>query len=246
MEPFYKNAGGIETPNVPKRHCTPTSLHCVSLNGGDDHRTDKENAYSGEAAADIFSRIDTLIEHYAKQHGNDNDKFNYGSFGTIAHICIEALLSNQEIKIPVRLTDLISSRDADAILSAGKKLARRFARSPLGSIARRAKKLKNEFPFRSLLYDGEKELFINGTIDLLFEDAETVYVVDFKTDNQELPGEHIAQMACYYKAASDLFAVPTNKECRTWLYYLRTGHAIDVTMKAKSFDFGDYFKIESG
>jgi len=50
-------------------------------------------------------------------------------------------------------------------------------------------------------------------------------------------------MACYYKAASDLFAVPGNKKCRTWLYYLRTGHAVDVTMKAKDFDIGNLLKI---
>jgi ATP-dependent helicase/nuclease subunit A len=245
VEPLYKNASGIETPVVPKRHYTPTSLHSVqvhadgigatySVNG---HWTDKKDNYSGEAAADIFGIVDNLIEHYAKQQGNNNDKFNYGSFGTIAHICIEALLSNQEIKIPSHLTELISSKDADAVLSAGKELAQRFARSPLGNIARGSEKRKNEFSFRSLIYAGEKELFINGTIDLLFEDAETVYVIDFKTDGQELPWEHIPQMACYYKAASDLFAVPANKECRTLLYYLRTGHAVDVTMKAKSFNF---------
>jgi ATP-dependent helicase/nuclease subunit A len=242
VEPFYENADGIETPDVPKSHYTPTSLHCVPVQGGDGHWTDRKNAYSGEDSSDIFGSIDTLIEHYAKQPGKDNEKFNYGSFGTIAHICIEALLSNQEIKIPAHLTDLISHGDADVILSAGKELAKRFARSSLGIVARRSEKLKSEFPFRSLLYVGEKELFINGTIDLLFEDAETVYVLDFKTDNQEMPGEHIAQMACYYKAASDLFAIPANKECRTWLYYLRTGHAVDVTMRAKSFDFVNQFK----
>jgi ATP-dependent helicase/nuclease subunit A len=242
VEPFYTNASSIETPIVPKRHYTPTSLHCVQVHGGDTyngkgHWTDKKNEYSGEAAADIFGSVDTLIEHYAKQHGKDNDKFNYGTFGTIAHICIEALLSNQEIKIPSHLTELVSSKDADTILSAGRTLARRFAQSPLGNIARGSEKLKNEFPFRSLFYTGEKELFINGTIDLLFEDTKMVYVIDFKTDSQEFPWEHIAQMACYYKAASDLFAVPANKECGTWLYYLRTGHAVDVTMKAKSFNF---------
>ncbi|MDR2922718.1 MAG: UvrD-helicase domain-containing protein [Treponema sp.] len=242
VEPFYENAGGIETPIVPKRHYTPTSPHWNPVPGGDGHWADRKSAYSGETAADIFGSIDALIEHYAKQHGKDSDKFNYGSFGTIAHICIEALLSNQEIKIPSHLTNLVSSKDADAILSAGKKLAQRFARSPLGNIARGSEKLKNEFPFRSLLYSGEKELFINGTIDLLFEDARTVYVVDFKTDSQELPWEHIAQMACYYKAASDLFAVPANKECRTLLYYLRTGRAVDVTMKAKSFNFENHLK----
>jgi len=249
VEPFYENADGIETPNVPKNHYTPTSLHYVPVHGaatysggtvynGDSHWADKKTAYSGEASADIFGNIDTLIEHYAKQDGKDNEKFNYGSFGTIAHICIEAFLSNQEIIIPSHLIALISPKDADAVLSAGKELARRFTRSPLGIVARGAERLKNEFQFRSLLYSDEKEFFINGTIDLLFEDAETVYVVDFKTDNQEEPGEHIAQMACYYKAASDLFAVPANKKCVTWLYYLRTGHAVDVTMKAKSFDFG--------
>jgi ATP-dependent helicase/nuclease subunit A len=241
VKPFYKNADGIETPVVPKSHYTPTSL-CVPVHGGDGHWTDKRNAYSGEDAADIFGSIDTLIEHYAKQPGKDNEKFGYGSFGTIAHICIEALLSNQEIKIPAHLTDLISSGDTGIILGAGKELARRFARSSLGIAAMRSERLKNEFPFRSILYAGEKELFINGTIDLLFEDAQTVYVLDFKTDSQELPGEHVAQMACYYKAASDLFAIPAKKECRTWLYYLRTGHAVDVTMRAKSFDFVNQFK----
>jgi ATP-dependent helicase/nuclease subunit A len=253
VEPLYKNTVGIETPVVPKIHYAPTSLQYTSVHGGatynggavfngDTHWTDKKSAYSGEDAADIFGSVDTLIEHYAKQQGKENDKFNYGSFGTIAHICIEALLSNQEIKIPPHLTDLVSSRDADAILSAGKDLAQRFARSPLGKIARASEELRSEFQFRSLLLAYEKEFFINGTIDLLFEDAETVYVVDFKTDSQEFPGGHIAQMACYYKAASDLFAVPSDKKCSTWLYYLRTGHAVDVTMKAKGFDFGNYLK----
>jgi ATP-dependent helicase/nuclease subunit A len=237
VEPFYENAVSIETPDVPKRHFTPTSLHGAAAYSGDVHWTDRKSAWSGETATDIFDSVDTLIEHYAKQQGRDNDKFNYGSFGTVAHICIEALLSNQEVKIPAHLTGLVSSRDADAILSAGKELAERFAQSPLGSIARKSENLKSEFQFRSLLRVGRKELFINGTIDLLFEDAETVYVVDFKTDNQEFPWDHIAQMACYYKAASDLFAIPANKKCRAWLYYLRTGHAVDVTTKAKEFDF---------
>jgi ATP-dependent helicase/nuclease subunit A len=249
VEPFYENADNIETPNVPKKHYAPTSLQSGPVQGGgaaysgDTHWTYRKTAYSGEDAADIFGKIDTLIEHYAKQEGKGNEKFNYGSFGTIAHICIEALLSNQEIIIPSHLTALINAKDTDAVLSAGKELARRFARSPLGIVARGSERLKNEFQFRSLIYTGEKEFFINGTIDLLFDDAETVYVVDFKTDSQELPGEHIAQMACYYKAACDLFAVPANKKCMTWLYYLRTGHAVDVTMKAKDFNFGNSLKI---
>jgi len=80
--------------------------------------------------------------------------------------------------------------------------------------------------------------FINGVIDLVFEDAKTVYVVDFKTDSSEVPKEHIPQMACYYRAASDLFAVPSSKNCRIWLYYLRSGHAVEVTKKARGHSLG--------
>jgi len=40
-------------------------------------------------------------------------------------------------------------------------------------------------------------------------------------------------MACYYQAARALFAVPAKKECRAWLYYLRTGHAVEMTVKVK-------------
>jgi ATP-dependent helicase/nuclease subunit A len=153
------------------------------------------------------------------------------------------LFSNQESSIPPKLAGFLTPADADAFLEAGKEVALRFARSPLGIIARAAKRRETEFPFRSLinsdtLSDIEDEVFINGTIDLIFEDKRTVYVVDFKTDNVEFPEEHIPQMACYYRAASELFAVPSNKKCMIWLYYLRSGHAIDVTEQARDFILG--------
>jgi ATP-dependent helicase/nuclease subunit A len=52
-------------------------------------------------------------------------------------------------------------------------------------------------------------------------------VLDFKTDSRENPDEHTVQLACYYRAAHDLF--PPQKNCRIWLYYLRTGHAVEMT-----------------
>ena len=61
-------------------------------------------------------------------------------------------------------------------------------------------------------------------------------MVDFKTDSRECPGEHIPQMACYYRAASDLFAAPAHKHCTIWLYYLRSGHAVEVTEAAREFN----------
>jgi ATP-dependent helicase/nuclease subunit A len=240
-ETFYRYANIINTPLITKKYFSPTSLINDAAKGILPGSFTVNREYSGIHAADIFNRVDALLERYAGQDGDDGEKFNSGSFGTIAHICAGALLSGEEASIPPKLAGSLSPADADAFLSAGKDLASRFINSPLGIIARGSSHKRSEFPFRSLIYVDEKEFFINGTIDLVFEDEQKIHVVDFKTDSQEFPGEHIPQMACYYRAASDLFAVPAGKECVIWLYYLRTGHAVDVTGQVKGFDLGKVF-----
>jgi ATP-dependent helicase/nuclease subunit A len=234
-EIFYKSKNTVETPLIPKKYFSPTSLLKAAADGilSDNFTVNRE--FSGDDAADIFSRVDTMLDRYAKQYGDDGEKFNSGSFGTIAHICAEAVLSGEEAVIPPKLAGFLTPADANAFLAAGNELAQRFILSPLGKIAHEAENRKSEFAFRSLFYVDGNEIFINGTIDLIFEDEQTVYVVDFKTDGTEFPEEHIPQMACYYRAASDLFAVPANKKCAVWLYYLRSGHAIDVTDQARDF-----------
>jgi ATP-dependent helicase/nuclease subunit A len=61
-------------------------------------------------------------------------------------------------------------------------------------------------------------------MDLAFELDGTVYVIDYKTDRDEIPDRHREQLAVYRKAAKDLFGKPVE----TWLFYLRTGHAVPV------------------
>jgi ATP-dependent helicase/nuclease subunit A len=231
VEPYYKSTTVIETPAAPNRYYSPTSLKTKGIDVAIDGTSCEfsiSNEYSGENAKDVFSKVDVMLDRYAKQYGEDNEKFNSGSFGTIAHICAEALLAGKEAIIPPGLGGFLSPAGAEAFLNAGKELALRFIRSPLGIIAKNSLKRKSEFPFRSLVNIGENEFFINGIIDLVFEDDKTVYVVDFKTDLNELPMEHASQMACYHRAVSDLFAAQAGKKCRTWLYYLRTGHAVEL------------------
>jgi ATP-dependent exoDNAse (exonuclease V) beta subunit len=236
VEIIYRRADIIGTPDVHKRHFSPALLLNAAVNGILPGNFAVSREYSGDNAIDVFDRVNALLTRYAKQNGEDGDKFNSGSFGTIAHICVEAQLSGQKAVIPPKLAGLLSPADADSFLDAGKDIALRFIRSPLGIIAGKAKNRRSEFSFRSLIYADKEEFFFNGTIDLVFEDGQTVYVVDFKTDNQEFPGEHIPQMACYYRAAAELFAVPANKKCTIWLYYLRSGHAVDVTGQARGFN----------
>ncbi|WP_162505122.1 hypothetical protein, partial [Treponema endosymbiont of Eucomonympha sp.] len=61
--------------------------------------------------------------------------------------------------------------------------------------------------------------------------------VDFKTDARENPAEHAAQLACYARAASAL----QGKPCRAYLYYLRTGHAVDMTDAVSGIDLPGLF-----
>ncbi|MCL2412340.1 MAG: PD-(D/E)XK nuclease family protein, partial [Treponema sp.] len=151
--------------------------------------------------------------------------------------CVEALLKKQEPVLPSNIAALTNSSELTILIDCAKELAVRFVNSPLGKIAKNAALCENEFSFRSLVKNNDgKHFFINGTIDLFFEDKGCIHIVDFKTDNKETPGEHTAQMACYYNAVSDLFAIPENKTCRIWLYYLRTGHAVEMTERAKQFN----------
>ena len=240
---FYQKVEIIQTPVLQDNHITPVSLRGKE---GAEEETDISLAgknlvinreFSGVKANDVFTNVDLMLARFAQTGDDNTEKFNSGSFGTIAHICVEARLNGGEPQIPSNIAGFLTPDEAEALLAAGKELALRFISSPLGKIAEKARLRESEFSFRSLIKNKTgNEIFINGTIDLFFEDADSIHVVDFKTDSKEMPAEHTAQMACYYQAASTLFALPAKKECRAWLYYLRTGHAIEMTDRVKQYD----------
>jgi ATP-dependent helicase/nuclease subunit A len=147
-------------------------------------------------------------------------------------------MKNETPFIPPELGGQLTPKEADTLLSAGIELAKKFLASPLGAAAKKDPSPKNEYAFRSLY----GKTFINGTIDLLFEDSNTVTVVDFKTDSIEQAAEHTAQMAFYYRAAEDLLGSIKKKDCRVWLYYLRSGHAVEMTKAAQAFLIEDCIK----
>jgi ATP-dependent helicase/nuclease subunit A len=253
-EPFYANAEIISTPVLRDNHITPVSLR--DAQDGIDERVYYEEEdyskednlpgrglfikreFSGVKADDVFGKVDSMLARFSQNDDDNTEKFNSGSFGTIAHICVEASLNGEEPVIPSNIAGFLNPAEMAAFLEAGMEIASRFVASPLGKIAKDAKFRESEFSFRTLIKNKHgKEIFINGTVDLFFEDKDFIHVVDFKTDNREIPGEHAAQMSCYYHAVSSLFAVPAKKECRAWIYYLRTGHAVEMTKRVKKFNF---------
>jgi ATP-dependent helicase/nuclease subunit A len=234
---FYEKTEVIKTPLLHKNHITPVSLR----KGGEDGKetagkglvVNKE--FSGVKSDDVFEKVDSMLSRFSQSDDETSEKFNSGSFGTIAHICVEAHLSKEDVIIPSNISGLLTEKEFTSLLEAGKELALRFVASPLGKIAEKAKLRESEFPFRTLLRNKEgKEIFINGTVDLFFEDEKAIHIVDFKTDSSEKPYEHTAQMSCYYQAISTLFAAPVKKECHVWLYYLRTGHAVEMTDRVRT------------
>ena len=239
-EALYRDAGVMCTPRVPKNHLSPTALESESRQAGNEAighaglfglSRDFVNCetFSGQDSGDVFAGVDAMLARFAGQDDGNGEKFNSGSFGTIAHACAEALLKGEPAAIPSPFSGFLSPPEAEAFLKAGIELAERFLRSPLGKIARGAALRESEFVFRSMVKDkAGNDLFINGTIDLLFADEQAVHVVDFKTDSREEPLDHTVQLACYAHAVTALFAAPLKKDCRVWLYYLRTGHAVEM------------------
>jgi ATP-dependent helicase/nuclease subunit A len=244
-ESFYQNAEIINTPVLYDNHKSPASLQNKEKDGDDICAEDLlpgrgffiNRTYSGKKSDDVFKKVDSLLAGFSQSNRENNEKFNSGGFGTIAHICVEALINHKEPLLPVNISGSLTPSQMKTFLKAGMELARRFIDSPMGRMAGSSKLKESEFPFRNIIKNKEgDEVFINGTIDLFFENEGSIHVVDFKTDTREAPKEHVAQMACYYHAVLSLFAVPLKKECRIWLYYLRTGHAVELTERVKQFN----------
>jgi ATP-dependent exoDNAse (exonuclease V) beta subunit len=95
---------------------------------------------------------------------------------------------------------ILAGAGNDVTAGEARELAGRFAASELGQRTRRAARIEREFDF---LLDVEG-VVLRGQIDLWFEEAGELIVVDYKTDRD--------------------------------LYYLRSNHAVDVTLSQSELD----------
>ncbi len=113
-----------------------------------------------------------------------------------------------------------------------------FFQSSLGKRLRHAKNVWRELPFSRMLpadkfYEVEgqgEDLFIQGIIDLLFEDAEgRLVLVDYKTDRDTAPEriqrEYHLQVSLYRQAVEDILQREIEE---TYLYMLHDGSIIGM------------------
>ena len=154
-------------------------------------------------------------------------------FGTLVHAILECHLKGQEYKLPLKYRSEEKAMNTLTILA--EQMAEGFLSSPLGERYKisGSKAMGScrepEFPIVTSVTAEGRAIAITGTVDLLFEEENETVVVDFKTDRKETPENHYGQLAAYHQAAGDIFGKPVS----VWLFYLRSGRAVDVTEEVR-------------
>ena len=109
-EAYYQRADKILTPVLRNNHITPVSLRnrdedlCCEDSLAENGQTNNvlgrglfiDREFSGEKADDVFNKVDSMLTRFSQTNDDYAEKFNSGSFGTIAHICVEAYLNGKE------------------------------------------------------------------------------------------------------------------------------------------------------
>ena len=263
LKVVYEKIPGIQTPVLESLYRSPSQLSPAFLDGSSGEDTASGTILGGghsphPACSDIplfagsfsldaregasYSEVDDIV------HSFSNGEFAYNHFGTIAHAFTEAAFTGLEPKVPPEAVYALSETQKKTVFAAAKKMADAFINSDLGQQAQNAVWRKNEYSFKlrvsasaaaQNLTDSENDsayIILNGQIDLLFEsDDGIVTVVDFKTDAHEKPSDYVLQLAAYRRAAS----VIRNKELsrvKTYVYYLRSGNAADITEQTEQAD----------
>jgi ATP-dependent helicase/nuclease subunit A len=107
-------------------------------------------------------------------------------------------------------------------------LAARFRESSLGQRAARASRVEREFDFLLTVH----EVILRGQIDLWFEEAGELILVDYKTDRDEAGADQYALQLRLYALALEKYAgrLPD----RAILFYVRPGREIEFSLDRDS------------
>ena len=127
--------------------------------------------------------------------------------------------------------DLLADVPVEDPAAKAVELALSFRDSSLGQRARRAKRAEREFDFMLALED----LVVEGRIDLWFEEAGRLVLVDYKTDDVDADAaaaraeDYVLQLQLYALA---LQSIAGRLPDQAWLHFLRPGVALAVNVGA--------------
>ncbi|MDR1250725.1 MAG: UvrD-helicase domain-containing protein [Treponema sp.] len=214
---YYANAETITTPPPPLISVSASSLQSAGLYTPAESIT---AAAGGDKQAGDAS-LDGILSRAGLEAAD---------FGTIVHSFLEGRFKGVTSQIPPRILARLEDRDVLLIRESAEHMAQGFFNSELGNLSLKGAYRESEFPIITLADTRTGKIPVSGQIDLLFESDGVMYITDFKTDRIEEPEHHLAQMAVYTRAVSDIFEKPV----RTWLFYLRGSNAVEVTEQVQN------------
>jgi len=229
--PFYETA-----ELIPEGKAGPPSLEASKLRY--KPYGSGETVPDGKKAPVPDSPLDILL----KRAGLDA-----AEAGVLVHAVLEARLSKRSCHVPLKfrfragtgspeeektLRKIMDEAEAMADVFLASELGKRFTG---GDGEAPTIRLESEFPVITSFVTEGKPRTVAGQIDLLAEEGSEVIVVDFKTDRIENPEDHYGQLAAYYRAVGDIFGKPVS----VWLFYLRSGRAVNVTESVKGLSFDE-------
>ena len=155
-------------------------------------------------------------------------------FGSLVHAVLESRFKGGPCFVSSNILSRIRDEKAfQNLMAIAESMADSFLSSELGKRCTASANRESEFPVLTAVKIEEKPIAITGQVDLLFMEKDEVVVVDFKTDSLERPQEHYAQLSAYCRAAGDIFGKPVS----VWLFYLRSGRAVNVTEDIKELEY---------
>jgi len=214
-ESFYNNAKLLDEGKAAQPYLTASKL-CYKPDGRGNEAL---KSGSDDAA------LDRLLE---------KADLTPADFGSLVHALLESRLKSLPCEIPPDMRSRLDEKAGQDLLALAGSMADSFLTSALGKRWASAHGSgqcfsQSEFSVITAAEVEEKAVAITGQIDLLFEEDNEVVVLDFKTDRVENPEDHYGQLSAYYRAAGDIFGKPVS----LWLYYLRSGSAVNVTEEVK-------------
>ena len=81
--------------------------------------------------------------------------------------------------------------------------------------------------YKTRIRKENQNTIIKGTIDLVFKNADTYTIVDYKTDSHIDPAVYYDQIACYKQAICQMTGCQ-EQHVHCYLYYLRYGKAVSI------------------
>ena len=215
---------------IPEGKAYPLSLPASKLVGDwGSGNEDQEGTSIPSPQSPVPILLDTLLEKTG---------FTPMDFGTLVHAVLEGRLKGQPFLIPTKIhSRLGEEKSLQSLVTVAQSMADNFLLSELGKRCAASCYRESEFSIVTSAVIEGRSVAVTGQIDLLFLDEDEVVVVDFKTDRIEQPEEHYAQLAAYCQATGDIFG----KSVSAWLYYLRSGRAVNVTEELKALSLGPLF-----